>query len=649
MLNQKALKSVLKKLREILTPPPNLKISEWAGAYRYMSGESSPERGKYNPKRAAYQIEIQDAFCDPKIEMVVGMLPAQFGKSTIVEHIIGYYASQDPKPILIVQPTQSFAETFSKDRLAPMIRDTPILKLMFGDTKARNSENTLTHKKFPGGYVALVGANSPMDLAGRPVPIVMLDEVDRYPLSAGAEGSPIDLAIKRASNFWNRKIGILSTPTDEHTSQVYRYYLRSDQRRYHVACPHCEHEQILEFKRLKYELDEDGKVVDGSAQYNCSNCNTLIDQQAKNKMVMNGKWVALKPTKKIAGFWANALYSPWVLWETTAQEYEDSKDNPMQYKTFVNTRLCEVSKIVGERPDWESLYARRESYKRGTVPNGGLLLYAGVDVQHDRLECEIVAYGRGLESWSVDYRVLLGNTADPEVWKDLAALLDEEFEHESGAMLKIKKMAVDASDGQRTAWVYAWARAQGVKRVMAVKGSSYRQTNRVSNPKAQDFDFQGKKYPKGVYLTIVGTEIIKHEFYSQIKMVKNNDNTYPLGFPHFPDYHEGYFKGVLSEEIRLKTLSNGSVKYEFYCPHGVRNEPLDCRVYARAAATSQMIDHFTPRHWERLRSIMLSQRVSKPRQPIVTETVEPQPRNSVGFGDRPQSPKKRTTVSRPIG
>lgn len=652
---KKPLKRVFRKLKEILTPPPDLKISEWANTYRFLSGESSPERGKYNAQRAAYQIEMMDAFCDPKIEMVVGMLPAQTGKSTIIENVMGYFAHQDPKPMLLVQPTQGFAETFSKDRLAPMIRDTPVLRTIFVDPKSRNSDNTLTHKKFTGGFWAMVGANSPMDLAGRPVPVVMMDEIDRYPDSAGSEGSPIEIGTKRASNFWNKKLGLFSTPTDELTSKVSHYYSQSDQRKYYVNCPHCNHSQILEFPRLKYQLDEEGDVKEESVFYQCVSCTDPITSNFKNRMIQSGQWIASRPTGKIAGFWINALYSPWITWQTICQEFQKSKDNPMKYKTFVNTRLCEVWKESGEKPDWEHVYAKRESYKRGTVPKGGILLVAGADVQHDRIEVEIVAYGKNLESWSVDYRVLLGNTANEEVWRDLTTLLNEDFYHENGLSMKIKKMAVDSSDGQRSAWVYAWARSQGPKRVMAIKGSSLRQTTMISTPKAQDFDFQGKKYQNGVYLTIVGTEIIKFELYSQVKLKKHDDGLFPHGYTHFPDYPESFFKMLLAEEIRMKRLSNGGHRYEFFCPNGMRNEALDCRVYARAAGTSLMMDHFTNHHWERLESIILKSPDPKTIKKIQREE-NPQPNQTqekksitVGFHQSQNQPKKTyKPASRPI-
>jgi phage terminase large subunit GpA-like protein len=655
---KKALTTIFKNVKEILAPPPDLKISEWAAQYRYMSGDSSPEPGKYNSDRAKYQVDIMDAFCDPKIETIVGMLPAQSGKSTIIENVMGYFAHLVKLPLLLVRPTQTDAEDFSKERIAPMIRDTPVLLKLFGDQKSRDSGNTLTRKKFNGGFWAMVGANSPMDLAGRPAPIVLCDETDRYPESSGAEGDPIEIVTKRASNFWNRKIGIFSTPTDEYTSKVAYWFGKSDQRKYHVKCPHCNHEQILLFKNLSYKLDEEKKVIPQSIEYICKECNKGIPESKKNSMVRNGRYIATRPTYKIAGFWINALYSPWVLWETVAQEYEDSKDSPMKYKTWVNTRACEVYKEVGTKPDWEEVYSRREFYPRGVVPTGGILLVAGADVQHDRIEVEILAYGKGLESWSVDYRVLLGNTAQIEVWNDLTDLLNEEFEHENGSKMKIKKIGVDASDGQRSSWVYSWCRAIGVKKAMALKGSSLRQTTMISTPKAQDFDFQGKKYPKGVYLTIVGTEIIKFELYSQVKMkaVKSEDGSilsYPKGYCHFPDYPESYFKMFLAEEIRIKKLNNGGVKYEFFNPPGKRNESLDCRVYARAVATSLMVDHFTESHWDRLAAILIrdpNYRPPKDRPQQQAQTS--QPVREVGFGmsnPQPQSQQRKRTVSRPIG
>ena len=196
---------LFREIAQIVAPPPILTVSQWADRYRKLSAESAAEPGQWNTDRAPYQREILDAVNDPACEEVVIMSSAQVGKTELILNTIGYYVDYDPAPILVVQPTLDMAQAFSKDRLAPMIRDTPALTDKVKDSKSRDSGNTILHKKFPGGHITMAGANSPASLASRPIRIVLMDETDRYPASAGGEGNPIKLAEKRTNTFWNRK------------------------------------------------------------------------------------------------------------------------------------------------------------------------------------------------------------------------------------------------------------------------------------------------------------------------------------------------------------------------------------------------------------------------------------------------------------
>jgi phage terminase large subunit GpA-like protein len=225
-------------------PPPDLKVSDWADQDRKLSPEASAEPGQWITSRAEYQRGIMDAFSDPAVEMVVVMSSAQVGKTEILNNVIGFHVAQDPSPMLVVQPTLDMAQTWSKDRLAPMLRDTPQLQGLVKDPRARDSGNTTLHKIFPGGHITACGANSPSSLASRPVRIVLCDEVDRYPVSAGSEGDPVSLARKRASTFWNRRIGLFSTPTNKGNSRIEAAFEESDKRFYFVPCPHCKHRTV---------------------------------------------------------------------------------------------------------------------------------------------------------------------------------------------------------------------------------------------------------------------------------------------------------------------------------------------------------------------------------------------------------------------
>ena len=192
-----------------------------------------------------------DAFNDPTVREVVVMSSAQIGKTEMVNNLVGFHVAQDPSPILVVQPTLDMAQTWSKDRLAPMLRDTPALQNLVKDPRSRDSGNTTLHKVFPGGHITACGANSPSSLASRPIRVVLCDEVDRYPVSAGTEGDPVSLAKKRAATFWNRKILLVSTPTNKGASRIEMSYEESDQRKYYVPCQHCGHKQIMAWSNVK--------------------------------------------------------------------------------------------------------------------------------------------------------------------------------------------------------------------------------------------------------------------------------------------------------------------------------------------------------------------------------------------------------------
>ena len=323
----------IQKIASNFAPPPRLKVSEWADKFRKLSPESSAEPGQWRTSRAEYQRGIMDAVNDPAVVEVVIMSSAQTGKTESLNNIVAYYITQDPSPMLLLQPTLEMSEAYSKDRLAPMVRDCPNLLDKIGDPRSRKTDNTLLHKTFPGGHITLAGANSPASLASRPVRIVLCDEVDRYPASAGTEGDPVNLAKKRTVTFWNRKLLLTSTPTVKGSSRIEQAFLASDQRRYFVDCPHCQHEQVLVWAGVKWEDDPK------AAWYECGNCNRPINNGQKLEMIRGGRWKATAEFKGVAGFHLNELYSPWRTFGDVAGDFLKAKDNPQQLKVWVNTSL----------------------------------------------------------------------------------------------------------------------------------------------------------------------------------------------------------------------------------------------------------------------------------------------------------------------
>ncbi|MGO4917347.1 phage terminase large subunit family protein [Pseudogemmobacter sp. W21_MBD1_M6] len=265
----------------MLRPPPDLTISDWADQNRRLSSEASAEPGQWRTSRAEYQRGIMDAISDPSVETVVVMSSAQTGKTETQLCCVGYHIDQDPAPIMVVMPTERDAETWSKDRFSPMARDTPCLQDKIANPKSRDGNNKILHKRFPGGHLTIVGANAPSGLASRPIRLLLCDEVDRYPFSAGAEGDPVNLARKRTVTFWNRKIVLVSTPTNKGASRIETAYQESDQRRFWVPCPECGTEQILTWPQVRWDKGEDGSHKPDTARYHCVECDAVWRDEAR--------------------------------------------------------------------------------------------------------------------------------------------------------------------------------------------------------------------------------------------------------------------------------------------------------------------------------------------------------------------------------
>lgn len=590
-------------------PPPALTISQWADECLQLSAEDSAEPGRFSTARAPYQRGILDALSEPGIHTVVVMSSAQIGKTVLLKAIIGYHVDQDPAPILMLQPTEAMAEAFSKDRLAPMIRDTPVLRDKIADPRARDSGNTILHKRFTGGHLTLVGANSAAGLASRPIRVVLCDEVDRYPASAGAEGDPVNLAIKRAATFWNRRIVLTSTPSIKGVSRIERAFNFSDQRRYHVPCPHCQ--AFNPWRWADLHFDPVNPAVNPVMA--CPSCGGVIEERHKPRLLGTGEWRPDHPTVRgVAGFHLNELYSPWRKWSEVIADFLAAKGNPETLKVWVNTSLGEPWEEETEKQDADSLLSRRENYDATALPDGILYLTAGVDVQSDRLEVEVVGWrqdGQDVppESWGVAYRVIPGDPAKVEVWDSLDTVLQSTWTTQAGRRLRVMAVGVD-SGGHHTAQVYAYCAARKGQHFYACKG--------IDGPRPI---WSGKKSRSPKYkaeLWLVGSDTGKDAWYSRLKIAEPGP-----GYCHFPlSYDRHYFAMLTAEQVRTK-YRKGRALREWFLPSGRRNEALDIRVLALAALLARPVD------WRALGNT--------PIRPAATPAPRAAPRSGGSFINRP--------------
>lgn len=503
-----------------------------------------------------------DACSDPSIKEVVVQAGAQLGKSEILLNIIGYFIDYEPCPILMLQPTESMAQAFSKDRIANgLLRATPALQGKVKDPRARDSGNTTLHKIFPGGSLSLVGANSPSGLASRPVRILLADEVDRFPSSAGSEGDPLSLARKRTTTFWNRKLVAVSTPTLKNISRIEEAFEKSDQRHYFVPCRHCETSQTLKWANVRWRDDDPD-----TAQYLCDECGCLWSDADRRWSVRNGQWVAQEEFKGIAGFKISGLYSPWTPLADGVREFLSVRKSPEQLKVWTNTYLGESFEDEGIGIDDLNLYERREHFE--LVPEGVVMIVCGADVQDDRIEVSFVGIGRDEEQWVLAHEVLNGDPSTPQLWQALDSQLARTFETEDGRTLAVKATAVD-SGGHFTNTVYQYCHKNFSRRVFAIKGVA-----------GEGRPIAGKPSRNNVVkcrLFSIGVDTAKDLLFARLKIAEEGP-----GYIHFSDsLNEEYFRQLTAEKIVIRYVRG--YKKRVFQKVRARNEALDCAVYAMGA------------------------------------------------------------------
>jgi phage terminase large subunit GpA-like protein len=535
-----------------------------------------------------------DAVSDPAVETVVVMKSAQVGWTEIINNVVGFHVHQDPAPILIVQPTVEMAEAWSKDRLSPMLRDTPALRGLVASPKSRDSGNTLLHKTFPGGHLTIAGANSAAGLASRPIRLVLFDEVDRYPPSAGSEGDPITLGTKRTTTFWNRKVLMGSTPTIANTSRIEAAYLASDQRRYWVPCPHCGEMQTLKWECVKWTDDDPD-----TAAYHCAACGVAWSDAERWHAVSRGEWRAAAEFRGVAGFHLNELVSTWCRLRDTVAAFLAAKGRPEMLKAWRNTSLGEVWQERGDAPDWERLVERREDYRMGVAPAEAVCLTAGVDVQEDRLECDVWAWGAGYTSWLVDHIVIPGSPRDAGVWDALAEVMARDWSGGDREPIRIERACVDTG-GRDTTAVYGHIRRLADSRIAAIKGvDAWGRAQPVQGPTFVDAALNGKRHRRGLRLWTVSSSTWKADLYRRLWLTRGDADGYPPGWVHLPTgVDPEWIKQLVSEQLHTVKDKRGFARQE-WAKLRERNEALDCAVYARAALWLLGADRYGERFWTR--------------------------------------------------
>ena len=608
---------------EGLQPDADLTVSEWADRYRMLASRASAEPGRYRTSRTPYMREIMDALSPSHpAQRVVFMKAAQVGATEAGNNMIGFVIAHAPGPMLAVQPTVELAKRNSRQRIDPLIEESAVLRNKVRPSRARDSGNTMLSKEFAGGILIMTGANSAVGLRSTPARYIFLDEVDAYPASADEEGDPVSLAEARSLTFAHRrKVFLVSTPTVKGVSRIEREFEASDQRRYFVPCPHCGARQWLKFERLRWE-----KGQPETAAYIYEACEQPIAEHHKTAMLEAGEWraTAQSADPTTVGYHLSALYSPvgWLSWERIARGWEAAQGSDDAIRAFKNTILGETWVESGEAPDWQRLLDRKEEWAAGTVPANALFLTAGADVQKDRIEIDVWAWGRGLESWLIDHIVIEGGPGSEACWNGLTELLGRTWQHANGSEMTIARLAIDT--GYETPAVYGWARKVGFGQVAPVKGvEGFNRASPVSGPTFVDATIAGKRLRRGARLWTVAASTFKSETYRFLRLERPTPEElaggtdYPPGTLHLPNWIDSeWLKQLVAEQLVTVRNKRGFARLEWQKLRE-RNEALDCRVYARAAAWILGADRWSEKQWDEL-----ERQVAAPGAEVGTGTVK---------------------------
>lgn len=618
-----------------VAPRKALTVSQWSDLERRLSAKGSSQPGIWSTDRNPPLREPMDCLsARSAVRQAVLMFPIQFGKTEVAINALGYTMDHDPAPIMVCLPGEVSMNKWVAQKLNPAIDETPAMKRALSSVASRDASNTRTFKDFAGGQLYIEHAGSPSRLKSTTVRKLLVDEVDEFAASLIGGDDPIEMLNGRTSAFpatYQRLY--ISTPQIKGISRIEALWEDSDQRRYHVPCPHCDHMQHLEWAGLSWAADF------SSAWYTCPECGSQIDEHHKTEMIRNGRWIADKPEAKTRGYHINCLYYQFGLgprWATLAEDWVKAQNDPAKLKTFTNDRLAlpwEDAAMRNVRHN--AIQDRAEPYALRTAPHGVLIITAGVDTQDNRLAVQIVGWGRDRAFWVIDYVELMGDPAQPEVWDQLADLLNRPIQHASGALMRVQAMANDAG-GHRTEDVKNFVRSRRVARPLCIFGAVPNNAPILNKGKLQDVTWRGVLDKRGVLVHHVGTVGAKHWLYSRLST--DADKEPGTRLTHFSDeLAPEYFSGLVSEVYDPK-------KNRFEKRRGARNEPLDTWVYAFAATHHQelRVHRYTKADWDLLEKRLLSAKLPGALEPItdvqakppVAPASPPQPSNRPGGSSR---------------
>lgn len=627
-------------------PRGRLTVSQWADNHRILSSKGSGEVGRWRTARNPMLREIQDALSlhSPVREVWV-MKSSQVGVTEMSVNWLGYTMDYAPGPAMVLMPTLESRDTWKVQKLNPLLTDTPCIRDMLGGLRSRDAAHSKELIDFPGGILFLAGGNSPNSYAQKSVRILMMDDLDRFPMEIGEEGDPVELARSRVKAFMRHKLLFASTPTIKGASLIERGYELGDQRRYHVHCPHCGERQVLHWPNVR------ANATSTEAWYVCAENGCIIEEHHKPAMLEGGIWIAEHPERRVRSYHISALYAPIGLgpsWLDLVLQFKRVHKDPQSLKTFINQNLGEAWEDQTDKLKSHDLAKRAGEHGRGVIPPGCLALTAGIDTQDKWLAVKLLGWGAPATPdapprlWIIDFVEIQGDTTSPQVWDELQAWLHMPRVNSYGREMRIRAAAID-SRGHRSEQVKDFVLRPNHKLpIYAVQGA----TSRIGRPIAQTGSNPaksrtGKVIRHGYMLWNVGTEHCKDFIFAHLgadgeRQASERVFTFPADLE--PEYYDGLLSEVYDPEKRRYIPRIGQ-KYK-------RNEPLDTCVYAWAIGQHRDINlgrgrtgRPDPKYWERLEAMLEAPtdhgdgagKEIAPAAPQVTDTAPARPRRKNSF------------------
>lgn len=616
-------------------PPPDVTVDQWAEQCRYVAAESGSSRpGRWSNRTTPYAIKpMRVSSASHPARRVAVRGSAQTLKSELVLNTILSRIDVAPRPMMLVMPSLNELQVWNRTKWRPNVRATPTVNEKVTPERSRDeTSSTLQFKDFIGGYLLLATAGSSKDLQARSVCDLFLDEVSEFPTDTKNRGDPIDQARHRQDAWGDEaKELAVSTPGELPHCRISAMVEAGTLEQYYFACPHCGWYQRFLFERFDWAA--------ATPTYACSANGCVIDETSKAAMLQYGdegkipggaEWIATfvsenaenpQPPSHFApddlphwlardtegrqpSFHIWQAYSTLKPWAKIGAEWREAQGDHAKLKVFYQQVLAEPFDGGGDAPDYEKLELRGEDRGLGGVPFGYWVLTGAADIQSNRIEWAVWAWGPRGGGFTVDRGVIPGNPMDQDdpCWAALGEIRARTYEGDNGFRFAIDMFAVDSGFASYSVYHFCNRRPATIAvdgradRFMAPLGAPKKITAAPARP--------GRKPRPAALLYPVGAYGLKQKLYHGLTATLEGPDAvgvWPAGAQRFPrEVGVDYLKQLTAEYLTPVQKANGAIELAWQRITGRANEALDIWVYARAAAYHAGVDRLTNEQWEAL-------------------------------------------------